>query len=379
VSAPQTSAARRPLWIAIAASVVGAALSILLVRVHAQAHAGIESFCSVSDVVNCDRVAMSPYSVALGLPVALWGVFGFALAAAIALLALRARGAAGLAWSGLLLAIGALAVAVSVVLALLSEVRIGALCLLCAGSWLAWIVIFDSARRACRARGAASAVRDGVALLRARPGRTVLAGALGFGVIAIASAAYPRYWDRPKARPAPGGGAALTTPAAAAAGARVIVEYSDYECPFCARAHEDSRLLREKRPDVTLVRRQFPLDSSCNPALKAPMHASACMLARAAICAQEQGRFAEMDDALFRNQKERRPVMDIVRSLGMDPARFQACVTSPEAERKLDADIAAGIQAGVRATPSYVVDGVVRAGEFPWELLPPPPASAAKQ
>lgn len=359
---------------ALAAAVVGVVLSILLVRVHAQAHAGIESFCTINELVNCDRVATSPYSVLFGIPVALWGVFGYALSAALALAALRSS-AGSIAWSGLLLVVGAISVAASLVLAVISEVEIGALCLLCAGGWSSALVILESSRRACRDRGAIAAARDGFALLGASPGRSVMAAVFAVVAIAAAVSVYPRYWDRPKARPAPPR-AGATVPASAGTSSTVI-EYSDYECPFCARAHEDTRLLREKRPDITVVRRHFPLDSACNPLLKQPMHQSACTLARAAICAQDQGKFDEMDDALFRNQKDKKPVMDIARSLGLEPGRFQACVTAPETERRLQADIAAAMRDGVKGTPTYVIAGQVRSGEFPWELLPPPPAQGA--
>ena len=65
MSARAAAAPRGALWLALVLSLAGAVLSILLVRVHAQAHAGIESFCAISDVVNCDRVAMSRYAIAV--------------------------------------------------------------------------------------------------------------------------------------------------------------------------------------------------------------------------------------------------------------------------------------------------------------------------
>ena len=69
--------------------------------------------------------------------------------------------------------------------------------------------------------------------------------------------------------------------------------------------------------------------------------------------------------------------MDIARSPGLETARFQICVTAPETERRLQADIAAALRDGVKGTPTYVIGGQVRSGEFPWELLPPPPAQGA--
>jgi protein-disulfide isomerase len=159
----------------------------------------------------------------------------------------------------------------------------------------------------------------------------------------------------------------------ARAGARrVVVEFSDYACPFCARAHEQVAALRSGRPDLQIVRRHFPLDSACNPAVKRDIHPGACALARAAICADAQGRFAAMDDALFANQAANDPVSKLAARIGLDPAAFEACLASPETERRLTADVADAIRLGVKATPSYVVDGEVFAGELPPGIAAPP-------
>jgi protein-disulfide isomerase len=187
--------------------------------------------------------------------------------------------------------------------------------------------------------------------------------------VAALAGVYPRYWRH---APAP---RAL---AAEATGPGVVVEYSDYECPMCARAHEETRALLAMRPDVKLVRRHFPLDPTCNPAVKRPIHPEACGLARAGICAEAQGRLPEMDDALFRNQQERLPVAALAERLGLDMPRFRDCLASPETDRRLGADIGAALRDGVRATPTYVVGRVLEVGRLPGELLPPPPATAPR-
>ncbi|WP_242359935.1 DsbA family protein, partial [Anaeromyxobacter sp. SG17] len=197
--------------------------------------------------------------------------------------------------------------------------------------------------------------------------------------VAGARAAYPRYASVAPAPPAARAGAPGTpTPSPAAApapGDRVIVEFSDYECPFCARAHEQLALLRAARPDLEIVRRHFPLDAACNPALKRSIHPSACSLARAAICAEARGRFEQMDDALFKNQQDKAPVATLAARLGLDLPAFEACLVSPATEARLSRDVADAMRAGVRATPSYVVGGKVYAGELPRELWSAPPAA----
>jgi protein-disulfide isomerase len=156
-----------------------------------------------------------------------------------------------------------------------------------------------------------------------------------------------------------------------------VVVFSDYLCPACARAHEETRLLLAGRGDVRLSRRQFPLDSDCNPAVKRRMHPGACGLARLGICAEAQGKLEPLEDLLFGNQVAQRPVDELVRAAGLDPRRLEACVTSPETEARLRSDIEAAVRIGLRGTPTFVIGGRQYAN-LPPEQLPPRSASAAK-
>jgi protein-disulfide isomerase len=106
------------------------------------------------------------------------------------------------------------------------------------------------------------------------------------------------------------------------------------------------------------------------------MHAGACGLAAAAICADEQGKLDAMSDALFRNQKQKLPLDEIAKQVGVEPKAFQACLAAPSTRRRLDQDIAAGIAIGIQATPTYVVNGLSYSGKLPAEALPPATARA---
>jgi protein-disulfide isomerase len=363
---------------------VGLGLSLELARIHARAHAGYASFCTISETVNCDKVATSRYSVVLGLPVAVWGAVAYGVVIALAASALLRRRSGGTWPVGLLFLLGAAATAASAVLAGVSEFLIGAWCLLCIGSWLVSLALLLTGWWASRAPGLVAAVREDVAAVLARPARAAALGVVLVGGLALAANAYPRYWEAKRssggeqptagagARPTAGSGATGTA-RPAATGPTAVVVYSDYECPYCAKAHEEARVILARRPDVQLVHRQFPLDATCNPAVKRTVHPGACDLARAAICADAQGKLPEMDDALFRNQEEQRPVLDLARKVGLDLDRFRTCLAAPETERRLAADVEAGMRDGVRATPTYVVNGTARAGAFPVDLLPPAP------
>lgn len=368
---------RRSLQLAAALAAAGLVLALLLVREHARAHAGDVGFCTLNDFVNCDRVATSRFSVVLGLPVAMWGALAYGLALVLAGAGLL-RSRPHDTWpSGLLVVLGALATAAAVALALVSELAIGALCLLCAASWLVSAALFAAAWRATRPRGPIGAVRADLGVLRARPARTaglVLAGCAG---VALVAAAYPRYWEK---KPQPRAARSVPPAAAAGGGPTVVVEFSDYECPFCALAHEDAKALLAARPDVKLVKKHFPLDAACNPAVKRSIHPNACTLAAAAICAEEQGKLGPMDDALFKNQKAKRPLDELGRAVGLDGAAFRECLRAPSTQRRLEADVTAGMSVGVRATPTYLVNGVeITGGRLTPEMLPPAASAGAGQ
>jgi len=369
---------RRPALVAAAAlAAAGFVLAIVLARQHAHAHAGIASFCAINEYVNCDRVATSPFSIVLGLPVAIWGMLGYGLALLLSLAGLR-PGRRSEGWpAGLLFVLAAAAAVAAVALALVSELAIGALCLLCAGSWVISFGLLAAAWRACRPGGVAAAVREDLAVVRERPLRAAAVALAGIGALALVATAYPRYWERRVSAPPRAANPLPATPTSK--GPLVVVEFSDYECPFCAKAHEDTKALLAGRPDVTLVRRHFPLDSECNPALKSRKHPQACGLARAGICAEEQGRLPAMDDALFRNQQARRPVEEVARAVGLDLESFRRCLGAPSTEARLRSDIEAGVRVGLTATPTYVVGGRPYAGQLPAELLPPRAAPAGAQ
>jgi len=369
-SAHAAPRSRVELAVALALSVAGLAVSALLLRLHAQAHAGITSFCALSETVNCDRVALSRFSVQLGVPVAAWGVLGYALMAGLATSGVIRRGP-GSTWpAGLLLLGSAAATITSIALAIVSKDAVGAWCPLCVVSWAISFGLLATAWRVCRGRGARSAIREDLAALRARPLQTSAVTLVLVGGIALGAAAYPRYWERPagsvRTQPAP----EMAAPGAGTPtlGPLLVYEYTDYECPACARMHETTRALAG-RADVTLVRRHFPLNPACNPAVQRQVHPSACTLARAGICAEAQGRLADMEDALFANQRDHAPVESLAVRIGLDLARLGECLTSPDTDRRLTADVEAGRRDGVRATPSYVVGGTVHAGRLPPELL----------
>lgn len=129
-----------------------------------------------------------------------------------------------------------------------------------------------------------------------------------------------------------------------------IVEFSDFECPFCAAAHPVlERVVEESDGKVKLVFKQFPLDS----------HPNARDAARATIAAGKQGKFWEMHDRLFAHQDALEPhdLEAHAEALGLDVERFRADMESEATESRIEKDRALGRKAGIRGTPSIFVNG----------------------
>lgn len=139
-----------------------------------------------------------------------------------------------------------------------------------------------------------------------------------------------------------------------------VVEFVDFECPFCGRFARDTlpRLRREYGDRVRYVSRHFPLAS----------HPHARGAAVAAECAHAQGRYWQFHRVLFSDQKslDARGLARHAREAGLDEGRFRSCTKSAAARRRVDKDEADGRGYGVSATPTFFVNGRPLNGALPF-------------
>ena len=146
----------------------------------------------------------------------------------------------------------------------------------------------------------------------------------------------------------------------------IIIEYSDYECPYCRKAHEIVReVVREHKDKVRLVHIQMPLDHKCNPVIRRPFHRHACNCALAAICAAEQSAFWPMNDQLFiqRGNFDFKGLMDLVTVMGLDQDQFKHCMASKKARHILALNLSECIKHKIKpATPTFVIGGQIVRG-----------------
>ncbi|MEJ8566789.1 DsbA family protein [Elongatibacter sediminis] len=134
--------------------------------------------------------------------------------------------------------------------------------------------------------------------------------------------------------------------------ALTLIEYSDYQCPFCSRhARQTMPQLLEnyiEQGKVKFVMREFPI---------AGLHPRAPAAAQAALCARDQGRYWEMHDILFANQRQMSDenLQDYAEEIGLEASAFSACLESDKYMAQVEADIEEGKSMGVRGTPSFVL------------------------
>jgi protein-disulfide isomerase len=250
-------------------------------------------------------------------------------------------------------------------LALVSELLIHSLCIMCSASWaISFALLGISIALTRRTGGLPAAVRADLAAVAARP-FPIAAGVVVLVVVAAGLVVANAVAPAPAARPSVPGKVPVSI---GPPGSVVVYEYSDYLCPFCARVHKAEKGIASRRPDVRIVKRHFPLDASCNPRLKRTVHEGSCDLARGAICAEKLGRFEAYEDAAFASQEANPGVEALAAQCGLDLSAFQACLSSPETEMRLKEDIHEGIAAGVAGTPSYQYQGKLLKGTLPPEL-----------
>jgi|JI10StandDraft_1071094.scaffolds.fasta_scaffold62994_1 protein-disulfide isomerase len=138
-----------------------------------------------------------------------------------------------------------------------------------------------------------------------------------------------------------------------------MVTFSDFQCPACGRSYPTvKRIMDQYKGRIRFVFRDFPLS----------IHPQAPKAAEAAACANEQGKFWQMHDAMFENQ-QKLAVSDLkstAASLGLDTERFVACLDSGKKTADWQADMEAGKKYGVNSTPSFFINGRLIAGAAPY-------------
>jgi protein-disulfide isomerase len=139
-----------------------------------------------------------------------------------------------------------------------------------------------------------------------------------------------------------------------------IVEYSEFQCPYCGRAQATiDKIIKEYPDKVRVYFRHNPL----------PFHSDAPLAAQAAVAAEKQGKFWPMHDILFKNQQKlKRPDLEkYAAEIGLDVAKFKKDIDDPATKKRVEDDLELGKKLGVQGTPNFFINGRPIRGAVPFE------------
>ncbi|MCU0664038.1 MAG: thioredoxin domain-containing protein [Myxococcota bacterium] len=344
-------------------SVVGLLVCVELAWIHLRLFTdpSYEAFCSTGTVFDCERVALSRHSVVAGVPLAVWGILGTLWAGALGLCALMGvrRGrfvalAATFVWTVSM-------AFVALCLLGISALTLRAVCQLCLASHLLTLglaAIAILASRRAMTGGALAHVR--LLIFAARKERLSAALWLAFGVLTVTApiALIPPYWEVSSFRVgelSTGVGADGLPWLGATHPTVVVHEYNDYECPYCRSAHLKLRRMLEKHSEKLRIVRHDTSRVDCPAQAPKGESVDACRTVRGAYCALQQQSFWQWSDAALHKPRpapgsaRERYEEDLAAVIGLDSARFNACLDSEEAfafahERTIEARRAKAFQ-----------------------------------
>jgi len=367
-------------------SLAGLTATLYLTYLHLDMFAGSweeSSLCGISRTISCEAVSASSYSAWFGVPVAWFGAVFYMFVLCLSALAWKKPDAYLKSASALIFSLAAAAVILDAYLAYIMAVKIKSLCLLCLLTYLLNLAILFLAYRASP-QSVAGLLKDAVnapgkgrgALSAAILASVVIAVVGGSGIrqaeqkllasfdeVAYlkARANMPRQHVDTSNDPYWGAAYPVIT----------IVEFSDFQCPHCRRAHRVMESLLPAYQDrVKFVFKNMPLGRDCNEQVRrnfpVEFHFAACDLARLGEAAAEQDRFWDMHDLMFELQPElpegrrleRDEIMALAKKAGMDMERLEQSLAANTVDAAIAADVKEADRLGIKSTPTFIINGL---------------------
>ncbi len=341
---------------------------------------GYESFCAISKAINCDTVSQSPYSIFLGVPVAVWGVAGYLFCLLLLPFAFRADAGKKRMWR-LIFTISLVFSFISIIFAVISIHYIRSYCIMCILSYgINFLLLFYSwliMRRFGEKEGMIEGFRQDIKFVFNKR-RLFFPLFVPSAVIVMSAFVYfPAYWNLsppPLSANIPKG---ITEDGHPWIGGSenpdlIITEFTDYLCFQCRKMHFFLRRFVEKNPEkIRLIHRHYPMDHMYNPLVKEPFHAGSGDMSLLSIYAAKEGKFWEMNDALFGVDisSEKIDIKELAEKTGLDSRKLALSRYDNIIRHVLWLDIRDGLKAGITGTPAYMINGKLYMGEIPADIL----------
>lgn len=362
-------------------AVTGLIVSLYLAYSHYKNYTDIQyqSFCAISNAINCDTVSQSPYSIII-VPIPVWGVIGYVLLLLLLPFAWQQKGRGGRIWS-LLFLITLAFTGISIALAAISTYLIGSYCILCIVTyfvnlfllWYAWLI-----RRRFASSGLIRHIQDDLRQLWQQKRVFFPICALFLGVVVFVIISMPPYWHlapEPLPRTISSGLTDEGHPWFGAENPEMEIEmYSDYQCFQCRKMHVFLRKLMLGGPaKIRVIHRHYPMDHKVNFIVKEPFHIGSGKMALIAIYAASKGKFWEVNDLFFEiaGRHKQIDLNWVAQKTGLKTIDLIRALRDPVLQNKLSNDIWRGMKLRILGTPSFVINDNVYAGKIPADVLQP--------
>jgi len=334
------------------------------------------SFCNVSSAMNCDQVALSQHSEIAGLPTAAWALLLYSTLLALILFksfsseekeSHHIKSAS--AW---IASFSFLNLVPTIALAVVSATTLKTLCLMCVALYAINFALAFFAFKTMKASKSSfsdlslkapgwvwSVLVAGIALSLFMP--TVFKSSLNAAKLdekAIAQLVAHMKSQSTKTI------SQANSPYLGNKDAKIVItEYSDFQCPYCARSAQTlPLLLKDYWGEVKLVMKNFPLNAACNPHVTSAGHPLACQAAKTARCVFElkgNDAYATIKNTLFKNQSSlsRNFIEETAVSMGLTKEELDSCVSKVSTQDSILADVNEAQAIGVQGTPAVYING----------------------
>ena len=336
------------------------------------------SFCAISKAINCDTVSQSPWSILFGMPVALWGFFGYLLYGTI-LMAMRKKTQQQLSLWSLLFLLGFLFSLAAVYFGYVSGTKIHSYCILCILSYAIsfalliypWLIRrrFDNRPFLISLAQSFSFILGNRFLKFTLP--ILIALFIGIKI------SLPHYWKYTFPAVSEKISTGMTEDLSPWIGAEhptlTIEEYSDYQCFQCYKMHFMLRRLISQYPTkIRLIHRHYPMDNTVNEIIvPTPFHVGSGKMAMIAIYASFKNKFWQANDALFQLGRQKKPfnTKTLSQETGIPSGELAMATRNPKIRLLLQRDIRKGMLLHITGTPTFVINNQTYKGSIPAEIL----------
>lgn len=341
----------------------------------------LPSFCTINEFVDCDGVAKTSESQFLGVPLAYWGLFLYSFIFLL-LFVDKLKNVKFLKFLEVfknpldyIASLGVISFTISMGLLCISLFEIHKLCILCAATYTLNLIIGIVAADFKNGGFIKAFKQSFIDFFDAVKQKKYLVSFIVVMLLASAGLAYTRLtykfapqvkradefseFVKPKHNRYKVSGNLLGDEDAKV----VMYVYSDYQCPMC-RAHNIMiHKIAKELKDIKIIHKNLPLDMECNVYLTQPFHEGSCMEARYALAAKKQGKYWDMNSALFEElPKTEQEVLKIAHKLGLNISQLEEDANSVEIANELRKQIDEANSNGINGTPTSVVDGDINVG-----------------